>query len=303
MNVSELKYKLKGNESFYIREGWLNKGITVIQNSPSVFSDQYAAMDILGVGSKMVKSIKYWMLTSGLVEESRAKTGKRTLTLTNDLGEIIYKYDKYFEDVFTLWIIHYNIVKRLDNCTVWNLFFNHFDVFEFNKKHMESKILDEFNKIYNKGSIIAKSISDDCSVLLKMYSSELDDEFDPEDNLISPFSELGLIEKNKAERGTYRKMKPIFDKLDKLAILYVIVSNMNENKLSNDIDTLATQDNNIGKVFNLDRNMINEYLDQLRQAGYITLNRTAGLDMVYLKNRITPKEIIIEHYKQIERDA
>ena len=78
---------------------------------------------------------------------------------------------------------------------------------------------------------------------------------------------------------------------------------MDSEKKSAGMDTLLMQDNNVGKVLNLDRNMFNEYLDILRQEGYITLNRTAGLDMVYLNRDITPAEILREYYTQIERDA
>ena len=70
--MSEAKYKIKGNESFPIREGWLSKGMFAITENPYIFSDMNA-MDRLGVGSKMVKSIKYWLLVSRLAAEKREK--------------------------------------------------------------------------------------------------------------------------------------------------------------------------------------------------------------------------------------
>lgn len=302
MSNSENKYKLKGNESFCIREGWLNKGITAIQSEPSIFSMDNA-MDVLGIGSKMVKSLKYWLLTTGIAEEKKVKGSKNILQLTDDFGTVINDHDKYFEDVFTLWILHYNIVKKIDQCTVWNLFFNDFDVTEFSKNSMVNKMNDEFNKIYNKGNSVYKSITDDCGCLLKMYASASEfEDVDPEDNLSSPFDELGLIKRSN-ERGNYIKLRPIYDKLDKLVVLYIIVSNMSVEKQSVDIDTLVMQKNNVGKVLNLDRTMINEYLDKLKQAKYIILNRTAGLDMVYLNKSMTPKDILIDYYSQCERDA
>lgn len=81
-----------------------------------------------------------------------------------------------------------------------------------------------------------------------------------------------------------------------------IVSSMSEGKKSVEIETLSSQENNVGKLFNLDRNMINEYLDRLRQEGYIELNRTAGLDMVYLTKDITPAEILEIYYRQSESE-
>lgn len=303
MNNSDLKYKLKGNESFCIREGWLNKGITAIQTTPEIFS-MSNAMDVLGIGSKMVKSLKFWLLATGLAQEKKVKNSKNILKLTDNLGEVINQYDKYFEDIFTLWILHYHIVSQIEICTIWNLFFNKFDVTDFSKSNMVNKMIDEFNKIFNRDKVVVNSISDDCGSILKMYSiSSENDMSDPEDNLSSPFSELGLIKRSDRDRGIYSKIKPVYDKLDRLAVLYIIVSNMGEGNLSADIDTLISQENNIGKVLNLDRTMINEYLDQLKQEGYITLNRTAGLDKVYLNKKISPKDILIEYYTQSERDA
>ena len=99
------------------------------------------------------------------------------------------------------------------------------------------------------------------------------------------------------------KIRPLYSKLDRLAVLYVITSNIEKDKISVDIDTLLTQDNNVGKIFNLDRNMINEYLDRLRQEGFIELNRTAGLDMVYISKKLLPYEILEIYYTQNETEV
>lgn len=300
MSEAVLKYKLKGNESFSIREGWLNKGLSALENDPGLFSKS-DAMDKLGVGSKMVKSIKYWLLACDLVVEKRAKDSKHYLDLTEDLGIIVKKYDEYFEDIFTLWILHYHLSIKMEFNTVWYLFFNRFNVVGFTKGAMVQKLTDEFNKTYNKDGSIYKSIEDDCSTLLKMYTANEESMVDPEENRLSPFIELGLISRG-TDRGSYIKSKPTFNKLDRLAVLYVIVSGMSEGKKSVDIETLSSQENNVGKIFNLDRNMINEYLDRLRQEGYIELNRTAGLDMVYLTKDITPAEILEIYYRQSESE-
>ena len=48
--------------------------------------------------------------------------------------------------------------------------------------------------------------------------------------------------------------------------------------------------------------MINEYLDRLRQEGYVEINRTAGLDMVYLAKDVTPVEVLEIYYRQSESE-
>ena len=262
--MSEAKYKIKGNESFPIREGWLSKGMFAITENPYIFSDMNA-MDRLGVGSKMVKSIKYWLLVSRLAAEKREKNSKHYLVPSEEIGAVIGKYDPYFEDVFTLWILHYFISSNLS-----------------------------FNTV--------NAIDSDCGVLLKMYVPSGKSDNDPEENLSSPFSELGLLSHGD-ERGIYQKNKPLYSQLDPLAVLYVIVSNMSGDKHGAAINALLTEDNNIGKLFHLDRSMANDYLDRLRQEGYIQINRTAGLDMIYLKENITPKEILELYYQQNETEV
>lgn len=301
MSTDALKYKIKGNESFSIREGWLAKGFMALEENKYVFSEE-TAMDSLGVGSKMVKSIKYWLLASHLAEEKREKNSKHSLVPTKNFGEIVKKHDPYFEDIFTLWIIHYYITADIEFNTVWNLFFNRFNVTDFTKNAMVEKLADECNKLYDKGNSLYNSIDSDCGVLLKMYSASEETVTDPEENLISPFSELGLVAKG-SERSSYMKVRPLYSKLDRLAVLYIMTVNLPDGKISVDIDTLLTQDNNVGKIFNLDRNMINEYLDRLRQEGFIELNRTAGLDMVYISKKLSPAEILEIYYMQNETEV
>ena len=44
--------------------------------------------------------------------------------------------------------------------------------------------------------------------------------------------------------------------------------------------------------------MINEYLDQLRAIDLITINRTAGLDMVYVNTQKSVVDIMREYYEK-----
>lgn len=292
------KVKLKGNESFNIREGWLRKGIRCVQDYPTLFSRD-DAMEILGVGSKMVKSIRYWLRATGLTEE-RAPVGRaREQILTERFGEVIDQYDRYFDDVFTLFLLHYNIVKNAEGLSVaWDIFFNNYDGQDFTKENMIEKCKEELNKRLAEGTTFSESLfADDCASILRMYNTT-DVAEDPEESLSCPLIELGLIRKSANKNGTYVKTPPARDLLDKMAVLYVILDNIEEGKESISIESLINDANNIGKVFNLDRVLVNEYLDQLRVSGYITLNRTAGLDMVYVNDNRTPEGVMREYYEK-----
>ena len=69
--------KFRAHETFFIRKGWLSKGMKYVQNRPDVFvSKKENPMDVLGIGSNMVKALRYWLQTVGLTSEPHA--GRRT---------------------------------------------------------------------------------------------------------------------------------------------------------------------------------------------------------------------------------
>ena len=47
------KYRLKGHESFILRDGWLTKGIQAVEKDNGVFSKNSGA-DALGVGNPVL---------------------------------------------------------------------------------------------------------------------------------------------------------------------------------------------------------------------------------------------------------
>lgn len=94
--MNKRDYRLKGHESFVLREGWLTKGLKVVHDNPRVFSENSGA-DALGVGTNMAKSIRYWLRTAKLTEESQREGVKLT-----QCGNLIFKNDPYFEDIDTI---------------------------------------------------------------------------------------------------------------------------------------------------------------------------------------------------------
>lgn len=294
LTVEQTKIKLKGHESFYIREGWLRKGMKSINNDSKFFANEFAT-DILGVGSNMVKSIRYWLQACGLTIEKIVEGGKREQTFTEDFGKIIFEKDPYFEDVFSLWLIHYKLSTNKELSTTWYLFFNNFNVEEVSKEGFYEGMSASLNRLINNRDFAEKSLHDDCNCIIKTYCLDKNEDRNPEENTICPLTELGLLEKYKSNNGREYliKKRPSMDKLDKLVVLYIILDNLKGND-STSIDKILNDECNVGKVLNMDRNMLNEYLDALKNEGYIEINRTAGLDRIYLKN--TSKEEVIEAY-------
>lgn len=278
------KVKLKGHESFTLREGWLTKGILCVQEDNRIFSGVYGA-DKLGVGTNMVKSIRHWMQAFMLINETQ-KDGTRL----SDLGEIIAANDIYLEEKFTLWILHSNIAKNNERATIWYLFFNKCEAEEFKKEDLYIILKKELFKYSETDAAPDNSIKDDIDVLLNMYSKSNGSD-DPEDKISCPMATLGLIKK---ENDIFIKKQPDLRQISEWVVLYEL-SCMFVSEKSLSIDAI-TED--IGNIYHMTRVTVNGFLDRLDNSGYIKVDRTAGLDVVYPVNMLLPVDVIREYYKQ-----
>ena len=282
------KYRFKGHESFILREGWLNKGLFEIEKNAKVFSENYGA-DELGVGPNMAKSIRYWMRVANLTKENV----KEGVVLT-ELGKTIFENDLYLEDIFSLWVIHTNIVQNFKLATSWNVFFNLIDVTTFKRDELFTMMRDDIIMLTGDTKLPERSIKDDCAAIIQMYSDSKDSSPDPEDKKRSPFATLGLL--REIDNNLYEKCQPAIDQIDPLVILYMIGDTLQEEKAI-PIDNIANAENMPGKVLNLNRVAINDYLDRLQNKGYIIVNRTAGLDVIYPDRNLAGLSVLKDHYK------
>ena len=290
MTVKKVKYKLKGHGSFVIREGWLNKGLYYISEDRSLFREKKAA-DRLGVGNNMAQAIRYWLKACGIVEE----TSKEGAKLTN-LGKIIYENDPYFEEIFTWWILHCNLVMNKELATTWYLFFYECEVDEYTREELTIQAKKKLEILIGNQSYSESSLKDDIVAITNMYAKESMENSDPEDNTISPFTTLGLL---KEKNRQYTKVQPNLKDLDDYVVLYILLKQM-MNKESVSIDSLQLT---IGKVLNLSRVTLNQYLDRLENQNYICINRTAGLDVVYpqteQKTILTALDVVKAYYNKL----
>lgn len=278
------KVKMKRHESFSIREGWLTKGIRTIKEDSKVFSSADAT-DILGLGTNMVKSLKYWMSATCLIEENN-----RSVTLSK-FGELIDKYDPYLEDNFSWWLIHLNMILNLEDAYVYNLFFNKCKMKSFSKRD----IFEQISQILNNSKLEYNEniLQDEVNMIIKTYS--VDEKIDnPENNFICPLSELNLIKK--VDINAYERVRPDFRDLNYLIVYYLMII-LSDEKDYLSIDDLIKLDNSPAKLLNLDKNLINEYLDEMKKHDLIIINRTAGLNMVYFTKKLSIDEIMKEHFE------
>ena len=190
--MTKAKYKLKGHETFVIREGWVAKGIHAVKENERVFSEHMGA-DMLGVGTNMAKA-------TGLTQERLGKGAKLT-----ELGEVIYQFDPYIEENFTLWCLHVNLATNQELATSWYLFFNQFLLEEFKKEDVYVFMEHALGSYIGEQAFSEKSMQADCNAILAMYGKEQEGKSDPEDKKICPLSKLGLLHRN---GNKYKRLQP-----------------------------------------------------------------------------------------------
>lgn len=281
--------RFRGHESYFIRRGWLSKGMRNVIAHPDVFITQDQdrhPTDMLGLGTSGVKAIRYWLKATGLTTEP--KSGKRIQTLT-ELGELIFKYDRYLEDTNTLWLLHYRLACNRDQATSWYFFFNEFSQAEF----LKNDFVEALNSTLKK-PVAIRSLEDDFTCLIKTYCKSYE-QVSPENNLISPLAELNLIRVASKKDKSYRKCIPDVDSINPWIALAVIMDQVNGEGGIN-ISYLLNNPCNLGRVFNLDSLTLMNLLSRIERTGMIKVIRTAGLDYIVLKSNYTFIDCVREYY-------
>jgi len=286
------------HETFYFREGWLTKGLKAVNKDGGVFMAK-DAMERLGIGSNMVKALRYWMTATGLTTEN--PTGKRVQTLTR-FGEVIYQYDKYLEESMTLWLLHYQLAINDKLATAWYWFFNIFSHKEFD----EALFLEELKLwVEAQGEQVSEgSLKKDFDCIIGTYCPSKNSVANPEDNIVCPLQELGIIEQVDAKKRIYRFTRKNISEMPIELFHYALADYIRENKLEKDIslDTLLSSPKALGKVFTLGLADLIEVLGKLEEKGYIRVNRTAGLNHISVLFEQSPEEILEDYYQRINAD-
>ena len=260
-------------------------------------------MDVLGMGSNMVKSLRYWMQATQLTTESTTKGRSRSQALTG-FAQIIQDNDPYLEELGTLWLLHYKLATNKDLATAWYYFFNHFDMNEFTRNDFVEG-LARFAAMEEEYPAEA-SLEDDFNCIINTYVERKKlnpSKSQPESTIACPLDELGLIEvteQNSNRDRVFRKATPKRGTIHPYILLAVIVDQSNGHREIK-IDELQHAACNIGKVFNLDIVSLTAELDHLARLGYIEVIRTAGLDVVKILSELTYQECINAYYTSLNR--
>jgi len=294
-----------GHETFALREGWLHKGLKLLVEKPELIVDEDAA-DWLGVGRNMAKSIRHWLVATGLAQphsESNSKTAKLT---TTDFGVQVWKHDPYFTELGTWWALHINLVNCSQHALTWTWFFNSFNFDRFDRAVcVESlrRYLDFSQQRMPKTGTLER----DVACLLSSYARVIpaaDD--DPEDGQDCPFRDLGMLSffKTSGYFQSHRGLKDVPAELFGYCLSAAFCDAATE-KGSTDILVLdaARQVGGPGHAFLLTTESLFELASQIESSkanGGIEIVGLAGNRAIRVANR-SPLDWLKRYYRNLKK--
>ncbi|REL24501.1 DUF4007 family protein [Rhodohalobacter sp. SW132] len=297
--------RFSGHESFQCRNLWLKKGFDFVTNpdeSRTDFNHDLAVLD-LGVGKNMVSSIRFWLKAFDMVDDENEQPTQLAEYLFSESGR-----DPFLEDLGTLWLLHYKLVKKSE-ASIYHLVFNRFrkQRIEFTKEHLFSYLVNECERLDENHS--PNSIEKDVGVFLKSYvtpdqqkkKDKIEDRYSSlliDLNLVKKFKNYGTQENEwyKIESSD-REMLPIE------IFFYVILDNFDTSstnanrRKSISFHKLMNEDNSPGNIFALTPDALVTKINQLVQNFYgVVYKDNAGVRELQFNAEFDKEEILDKYY-------
>lgn len=290
------RLRFSGHESFQCRNLWLKKGYDFVkERGKEGFTDDLAVID-LGVGKNMVSAIRFWAKSFGIVDlEDEQPTWLAQYLFGKD-GR-----DLFLEDLGTLWLLHYQLVKNAE-ASIYSLVFNEFrkQRLEFTKSQLKTFLINKCDEVGESHS--PNSIDTDIGVFLKSYvkpdsedgRKSIEDQYSSlliELNLVKKFSNPGLNENEwyKIESGEREKL-PIE------IFFYSIVDNYPENR-SISLHKLLNEKNSPGLVFALNPDALVKKVKAVsEQFDNVVYKEDAGIRELQINKEFKKENILDQYY-------
>lgn len=269
-----MNYKyLTGHNTFYLREGWLKKGLFEVNKNPEIFqaNNLTKAIDSLGIGSNMVTSLKYWLLYFKLIE----KDSDHKFIIT-EFANMILSMDNFLNKNGTLWLLH---LQSCNNSSIWEIMFREMEIAKFTKEQVFDRIIIRLKEDDKK--FANKTIKNAISIFVNTYYHE--NNKDPENNIYSPLSKLKLIVK---DIDNHFKFRYIQAKEIPIYLIYSIIF------LKDDKIILKRAFEVINAYIRIDMNNLKKILRQLEKKKIISIDRAAGLNNISKRRNFNDDEII-----------
>ncbi len=283
----EKKLKLQRSETFYIREGWIEKVFMACKDKAMGAFSSKKGIGVFGIGSNMVKSLKYWVGACCLVDSFNDPFS------ISEEGKLLMDNDPYMESLFSWELLHYWLSTNKKDAPVFYAFFNHYN---WNSISRRDSVSDFESYFIEDGytEINTSSLQKDIATLISSYLNDDSEDKTPEENISCPLARLGLLKKKDSD--IYEKQHIKYSNID-YRLLYICLRRWCNDKKSFNIDDAMTEEESPVVCFNMGRDVFLMLLTDMKKNGLITLNRTAGLNVAYLDSVKTDDELFKDYLK------
>ncbi len=286
-----VKLSFSGHETFHCRHFWLKKGYDFLAQNHN-FTDDTAVVT-LGVGKNMVSAIRFWMRAFGLVDEKEQ--------LTEFAHYIFAKNgkDPYLENLGTLWLLHYHLVKTA-RASIYSLIFNEFrrERREFNKEHIRNFLKRKCRETETNYNI--NTVQKDIGVFFKNYLRPKNKIKNIEDDFSAILIDLDFIQEMSTTESNgyvwYKLDSTERDEIPKEILLFGILD-IHKNTNSMTLQDLLNGFNSVGSVFAINANgLFNKIEAIVHDFPSVVFKDDAGNRVLQIKSSLNKWDILNKYY-------
>jgi len=183
------------HETFHPRYGWIKKGFDAAIGDPRAFVQDDAHVR-LGVGKNMVRSIRYWCHAFKVLQDDPDAPGRQRESIPTEFGQYLlgkHGIDPYLEDLGSLWLLHWHLLKSPSAATAWHYTFFANGKPDFSSAELTSQLADYVAAEHPTARAAKSSLKKDATCILRMYGEMPTGNGVSEESIQCPFAELGLL--------------------------------------------------------------------------------------------------------------
>ena len=283
------------HETFTPRYGWLKKGYDAAKEDADVFR-AVDAIQRLGVGKNMVRSIRYWCQAFKVLD-----TDPSGGMVPTNLGNSLLAddgWDPYLEDVASLWLLHWQLFVPPLDAVSWALAFNRCNLWSFDTRQLSRVIKDSARKYNSLSSLSDNSFARDASCIIRMYARVRPTR---ESEIQCPFTEMGIMRPTedpnsvRFDTSTKHDLPPL---IFAASCFSFIAHYVPPGPKTVSIHRLTHDANSPGVVFKLTESAVGAYLHEAEEKmeGFALIDILGGMQLHLNEHPLALHESALEKY-------
>ncbi|MFQ6042122.1 MAG: DUF4007 family protein [Candidatus Poribacteria bacterium] len=264
--------KLQLSKGFYLHFPLITQLLEYVCNNNQAKFTGDELSQAVGLSSSQVANLCSMAQAMGLMN-------KITYTPT-EFASVVWQKDRFFDDVGTLWMCHYNVSSDPYH-VIWHRLVNQamHEKKEWNSQDVR-EYFDDLKGNFSERSI-KKHIPKEILTFVNAYTEQ-------------QFSKLRLLS---AKDGTYSKTEPIaVPDLIFLAATLKFRELFTPDETALEIDRIIYSEGSPGMVFFMNENRVRDLLERLRIEGHIYIESRADLDQIRFAGKKNIGELVEFYY-------